>query len=141
MRTAKLAIAENLTAGERDFSPRCSAQADAGPESCIGPAATFVESLPANAEPLRGWTHALKLTAAWQEAQWRARPRPEDWPAVMDLYLSAAYLSVSYATVRKHCVKDRAGKAALRHQRIGSNYRIRRADLDRLGAVESRQAF
>jgi len=86
----------------------------------------------------RGWTHRQKTSTAWQQAQWRIRPRCEDWPDRMDVYLAAAYLQMSYYTVRKLCVRDRTGRATLPHQRIGSSYRFSRADLDRLGAVAGR---
>lgn len=86
----------------------------------------------------RGWTHKLKISEAWQQAQWRSRPRCDDWPDRMDVYLAAAYLQVSYFTIRKLCVPDRTGRAALPHQRIGSSYRFRRADLDRHGSIAGR---
>lgn len=86
----------------------------------------------------RGWTHRHKTSEEWQQAQWRIRPRCEDWPDRMDVYLAAAYLQMSYYTVRKLCVRDRTGRATLPHQRIGSSYRFSRADLDRLGAVAGR---
>lgn len=88
----------------------------------------------------RGWTHRQKTSAAWQQSQWRSRPRCEDWPDRMDVYLAAAYLQMSYYTIRKLCVRDRTGHAVLSHQRIGSSYRFRRADLDRLGAVAGRDS-
>lgn len=89
-------------------------------------------------DQVRGWTHKYKTSEAWQQAQWRQRPRCEDWPDRMDVYLAAAYLQMSYYTIRKLCVRDRTGHAVLSHQRIGSSYRFRRADLDRLGAVAGR---
>lgn len=91
-------------------------------------------------DPVRGWTHKHKTSEAWQQAQWRLRPREQDWPDRMDLYLAAAYLRLSYFTIRRLCVKDRNGRATLAHQRIGTSYRFRRADLDRLGAVASRDS-
>jgi len=86
----------------------------------------------------RGWAHRQKVSAAWQDEQWRLRPRLDDWPDRMDLYEAAAYLRSSYDTIRRLCIQDRGGRAALAHQRVGTSYRIRRSDLDCLGAVAGR---
>ena len=109
-----------------------------------GPGYGCVELSPVGAGPeilpstTPGWTHRLKISDAWQLKQWKLRTRAEDWPDVLDLYESAAYLRVSYNTVRAACLTDRNGKAQLQHQRIGTAYRIRRLNLDRLGAVPDR---
>jgi len=86
----------------------------------------------------RGSIHKQKTTEAWQCEQWRTRPRLEDWPDRMDLYEAAAYLRSSYHTIRRLCIQDRCGRATLPHQRVGTSYRIRRSDLDTLGAVAGR---
>lgn len=83
-------------------------------------------------------THRLKTSEAWQREQWRVRPRFEDWPDRMDVYEAAAYLRSSYHTIRRLCVRDRTGRAALPHQRVGTSYRFRRSDLERVGAVVGR---
>lgn len=86
----------------------------------------------------RGWTHRQKSSEAWQLEQWRMRPRMDDWPDRMDLYEAAAYMRSSYDTIRRLCIQDRCGRATLPHQRVGTSYRIRRSDLDCLGAVAGR---
>lgn len=84
-----------------------------------------------------GAIHKQKSSQAWQLEQWRMRPRLEDWPDRMDVYEAAAYLRSSYHTIRRLCIQDRGGRAALPHQRVGTSYRIRRSDLDSLGATEA----
>ena len=81
----------------------------------------------------------LKATAAWQEGLWRRWPSEECWPAKMDVYEAAAYLRVSPDTIRRAVVVARDGKARLAHQRLGSVYRFRKADLDEYGAVPGRR--
>lgn len=80
-----------------------------------------------------------KATAAWQEELWRRWPREECWPAKLDVYEAAAYLRVSPDTIRRAVVVARDGKAKLAHQRLGSVYRFRKADLDEFGAVPGRR--
>lgn len=89
-------------------------------------------------ESPRGSIHKEKTSETWQLEQWRLHPRLEDWPDRMDVYEAAAYLRSSYHTIRRLCVQDRGGRAALPHQRVGASYRIRRSDLDSLGAVAGR---
>lgn len=60
------------------------------------------------------------------------------WPAKLDIYEAAAYLRVSPDTIRRHLAVARDGRARLAHQRVGSVYRIRRVDLDAIGAVPGR---
>lgn len=57
----------------------------------------------------------------------------------MDVYEAAAYLRVSPDTIRRAVVVARDGKSKLAHQRLGSVYRIRKSDLDTLGAVAGRE--
>lgn len=111
---------------------------DVTPEVAVLPQDAQVAPIDPVGTGPRGWTHKHKTSEAWQQAQWRQRPRCEDWPDRMDVYLAAAYLRLSYFTIRRLCVKDRNGRATLAHQRIGTSYRFRRADLDRLGAVAGR---
>lgn len=73
----------------------------------------------------------VRITPSWQAALWQHWPRPEQWPALMDLCQAAAYLHVHPGTLRKKCAA-----AELRHQRVGAAYRITRADLDAYGRVE-----
>lgn len=103
--------------------------------AALGPVREGVGIVPST---VPGWTHRLKISESWQLEQWKLRTCAKDWPDVLDLYESAAYLRVSYNTVRAACMKDRNGKAQLRHQRIGTSYRIRRMNLDALGAVPDR---
>lgn len=80
----------------------------------------------------------LKGTREWQDAQnaeWAARGFV---PASLDLYEAAAYKRVCLETIRRACIPDREGKAALKHQRFGAAYRIAKADLDRFGLVDER---
>lgn len=81
----------------------------------------------------------LKASAAWQDALWRRWPREDCWPAKMDVYEAAAYLRVSPDTIRRAVVIARDGRAKLAHQRLGSVYRFRKADLDAFGAVPGRR--
>ncbi len=81
-----------------------------------------------------------KQSREYQEEMWRKWPRFEDWPEVLDLYDSAAYLRASYSYVRDNCQIDRDGRAALRHKRLGKMYRIRKVDLDHFGQVHGRDA-
>lgn len=54
------------------------------------------------------------------------------WPVVFDAVTAAAYMGVHENTMRSHL---QAGH--IPHARIGSTYRIRRADLDRMfGTLE-----
>lgn len=80
----------------------------------------------------------LKASAAWQDALWRRWPREDCWPVKMDVYEAAAYLRVSPDTIRRAVVIARDGRARLAHQRLGSVYRFRKADLDAFGAVPGR---
>jgi excisionase family DNA binding protein len=80
----------------------------------------------------------LKASAVWQDALWRRWPREEVWPAKMDVYEAAAYLRVSPDTIRRAVIVARDGKAKLAHQRLGSVYRLRKADLDAFGSVPGR---
>jgi len=79
-----------------------------------------------------------KSAEEWQLAIWRRWPRHDDWPGKLDLYEFAAYLRVSPSTLRRATETDRADRAHLRHQRIGSAYRIDRRDLDTHGLVDGR---
>lgn len=81
-----------------------------------------------------------KRSAEYAEALWKKWPTAREWPGVLDLYEAAAYLRVCYNTVRRACLPDRKGRAALRHQRLGAAYRITREALDRFGVVEERTA-
>lgn len=83
-------------------------------------------------------TAKLKATAGWQESLWRRWPREECWPVKMDVYEAAAYLRVSPDTIRRAVIVSRDGKAKLGHQRLGSVYRLRKADLDAFGSVPGR---
>jgi hypothetical protein len=85
-------------------------------------------------------SHLLKCSAAWQLEQWARWPLEEQWPGVLDLYEAAAYRRIHPDTVARACRPDRAGKAALAHQRVGSKYRITRRSLDAWGAVKAREA-
>ena len=49
------------------------------------------------------------------------------WPVMFDAVTAAAYMGVHENTMRAHC---HAGR--IPHARIGSTYRIRRADLDNM---------
>jgi excisionase family DNA binding protein len=80
----------------------------------------------------------LKASAVWQDALWRRWPREDVWPAKMDVYEAAAYLRVSPDTIRRAVIVARDGKAKLAHQRLGSVYRLRKADLDAFGSVPGR---
>lgn len=82
-----------------------------------------------------------KRSAAYSAELWKQWPRPDQWPAFLDLYEAAAYKRVEYKTLWRACkVSKTDGKARLRHQRFGAAYRIARADLDRFGLVEGRAA-
>jgi len=80
----------------------------------------------------------LKASATWQDALWRRWPREDCWPVKMDVYEAAAYLRISPDTIRRAVVIARDGRAKLAHQRLGSVYRFRKADLDAFGAVPGR---
>lgn len=83
--------------------------------------------------------HALKCSAEWQLARWAQWPAEALWPGVMDLYLAAAFCGVCPATIRRACLPDRAGQAALAHQRFGAKYVIRKSALLAFGRVKSRE--
>lgn len=84
--------------------------------------------------------NADKTTRAWQVELWAIWPTDEQWPGVLDLYEAAAFKRVHPDTLRRQCVTDRQGRAKLKHQRIGSAFRIRKADLQNLGIVQDRSA-
>jgi hypothetical protein len=81
-----------------------------------------------------------KKSAEYAEALWAKWPTPAQWPGSLDLYEAAAYRRISYGTIWRACQIDRAGKAALAHQRFGTVYRISRAALDAFGVVGERRA-
>lgn len=73
---------------------------------------------------------------AWCWAKW---PLLENWPVKgLTIYEAAAYTSVSWQSLRRACQKDRAGQAALAHQRFGTAYRFARADLETFNHVSAR---
>ena len=74
----------------------------------------------------------------WQFECWRKWPKPENWPAILDVYEAAAFLRVSHWTLRRATVTGRDGRAKLSHQRIGSVIRFRRSDLEKFGLVKDR---
>lgn len=80
----------------------------------------------------------VKASAVWQAGLWERWPVENAWPAKLGIYEAAAYLRVSPDTIRRFLTVARDGKARLAHQRVGSVYRIRRADLDALGSVAGR---
>lgn len=83
----------------------------------------------------------LKSSREWQDEQWRKWPSEADWPGSLDLYEAAAFRRVSPATIRRAIVKDRAGCASLRHQRLGrTGLRFAKADLQAFGLVPDRKA-
>ncbi len=87
------------------------------------------------------YSEKFKRTAAFADSLWQKWPAESDWPGVLDLYEAAAFLRVDYKSVWRACKVGRTDKKArLAHQRIGTNYRIRRADLVALGRVEARAA-
>ena len=77
----------------------------------------------------------FKRSSEYAEMLWAKWPQAEDWPGVLDVYESAAYLRVHYNTLFRACTPDRTGRARLAHQRIGLAYRISRAALDSFGFV------
>lgn len=83
--------------------------------------------------------HVEKCGEAWQLARWQQWPTEESWPAVLDLYEAGAFRRVHPMTIRRACQPDRAGRATLAHQRIGSAYRISKAALKSFGAVKARE--
>ncbi len=83
--------------------------------------------------------HAEKCSQAWQLQQWLKWPEESLWPGRLDLYEAAAFKRVSWATVRRACLPDANGRAALEHERMGSVYRIRKAVLVKWGRVEARE--
>ena len=62
-----------------------------------------------------------KQSIQYQDDLWRKWPRAEDWPAVLDIYKSAAYIRASYSYVWDNCQLDRDGRAALPHKRIAQD--------------------
>jgi hypothetical protein len=80
----------------------------------------------------------LKATAGWQEMQWYRRPTVECWPEVLDVAEAAAFLRVHPDLIRRALKRDRAGQAALAHQRIGGRFRVLKADLLAWGRVNGR---
>ena len=82
----------------------------------------------------------IKASSEWQDGLWQRWPREGFWPAKMDIYEAAAYLRVSPDTIRRAVTVARDGRARLAHQRLGSIYRIRKTDLDNLGAIAARAA-
>lgn len=86
-------------------------------------------------------TAKAKRSPAYAAALWARWPACDRWPGILDLYEAAAYLRVDYKSIWRACQVGRSDKkAALKHQRIGSIYRIARADLDTFGRVEGRVA-
>lgn len=77
----------------------------------------------------------------WQDAMWRRWPRAADWPDVLSVYESAAYLRISYDSMRRGIAKDRAGFSAVKHQEFGRSARIRKADLDQWNVVPSNRGM
>jgi hypothetical protein len=88
--------------------------------------------------PLWKERQRVRRSSALADELWTRWPKPEDWPGRLDLYEAAAYLRVNHKTVRRACLAGRDGRAALRHQRIGAQYRIAKRDLDTLGLVQGR---
>lgn len=81
----------------------------------------------------------LKAEGRWQEGLWGKWPSKEAWPAKLTVYEAAAYLRVSPDSIRTRLRPGRDRRAELAHQRIGTSYRIDRAELDNLGRVLGRQ--
>jgi hypothetical protein len=91
--------------------------------------------------PEQELTAKFKRSTRFADYLWRKWAGENDWPGVLDLYEAAAFLRVDYKSIWRACQVGRSDhKARLRHQRIGSAYRIRRDDLVTLGRVEARAA-
>lgn len=88
----------------------------------------------------------VKLTAQFRRSRafaallWTQWPRADQWPDNLNLCEAAAYKRVDYSTLWHACQKGRDGRALLAHQRVGDKYIFRKADLDKFGRVEGREA-
>lgn len=101
---------------------------------------SIAEPMPTAAAPEVKITAAFRRSRAYADHLWARWPRAELWPDNLDLCEAAAYKRVDYSTLWHACQTGRDGRAKLAHQRVGTKYIFRKADLDRYGRVEGRAA-